>query len=135
MPMPNTNGVEPSNEDKFNEIEPGWYQVKIEKHKERISAKGNAWLKLWLKSNGFKGYAWLDVSLNPKNLGKLKLLKDCLGLPDNTEDPDALIDGEIWAYCFTDADGYGSVSKIANLKEKPPALEGEKIFENDDLPF
>jgi hypothetical protein len=143
MPMPDTTGTKPSNDD-FGKIKDGWYQVKIDKYKERVSQKGNKWLKLWLISLSYSGFAWIDVSLKPDKLGRLKLLKDCLGLTDNESDFEKLLGGKFWAYCFTDDGGYGSASKIADIKSDPPKEPEEEIFypsvgndkpNDDDLPF
>ena len=147
MPLPDTKNAQPSNDD-FEQVEDGWYQVRITKFKEWTSQAGNKWIKLWLKSPNFGGFAWLDVSLNPNKLGKLKMLKDCLGLADDANNPESLIDGRLWAYCFSDEKGYGKASKIANIQTVPPALQEEQIFyspnpeqtdkpktDDDDLPF
>jgi len=136
MPLPNTKGVEPSNKEEFGTIVDGWYKTKIVKYKEGSSDKGNSWIKLWLKSKGFDGFAWLNASYNPSKLGKLKLLKQCLGLSDEENDPEKFIDGEIWAYCFTDKAGWGTANKIGDIKQSPPKEEHEEVFDDDDdLPF
>jgi len=134
MPLPNTENTEPSNKEEYGKIEDGWYQVEITKQKERTSTKGNSWVKLWLRSERFSGYAWLDVSLNPGKLGKLKLLKQSIGLPDTEANPEKLVGGKIWAYCFTDEGGYGSASKIGDVKQPPPKEDHETVF-YDDQPF
>lgn len=134
--MPNTKGFEGSNSDEFEPIKPGWYPVEIDKVKERTSAKGNQWLKLWLKSEYFGGFAWIDISLNPVKPTKLKLLKDCLGISDEESNPEVLIGGKLWAYCFTGEDNFGTATKIADIKADPP-VEGDEIVcgESDLLPF
>lgn len=124
--LPKTDGVEPGDDSGYELITEGSYKLKIIKFKERVSQKGNNWLKIWFKAEGFPGFVWGDISLKPEKLRKLKELKVALGLPDSEIDMDSLIGREVWGHCFDDG-GYASVDKYSDSEA---GLESE-----DDLPF
>jgi hypothetical protein len=124
--LPDTSNAEPGDDNSFEPITEGSYKLKIVKFKQRTTKKNTIWLKVWFKTDGFPGFIWGDISLNPDKLRKLKEFKLALGLSDSPIDMDELVGRELWGHCCDDG-GYASVDRYSDTEQ---GLESD-----DDLPF